>query len=129
MLVRTVDHQDTTPVSAQIHWQITTWIVSVTGNTPPTRSNPPVNRPPPTFMTPMTSSLYVSTQTLILLQMARATVNEFQSTLNVRLILDSGSQSTYVTTFIQGTLCLKTLCTETMVIKIWFWEGGKQTGK
>ena len=40
--------------------------------------------------------------------------------LNARVILDSGSQRTYVTTFIQGTMRLKTLCTETMVI-----EGGK----
>ena len=59
MLVRTVNHQSivaiakegTTPVSAPnplANHDLRRYSLPLAGNTPPVRSNPPVNRPPPT---------------------------------------------------------------------------------
>ena len=75
-----------------------------------------------TAHTPMTSSMFVDSHTPILLQTARATVCDATQqcdapTLDVRAILDTGSQGSYVTARVREALGARTIHSETMIIK------------
>ena len=81
--------------------------------TRPDTRTPPSNRDP-------THSMYTDANTSILLQTARAIVynpNQPHLTTEVRLILDSGSQRSYVTYKLKHTLALEPLYIENMLIK------------
>ena len=66
------------------------------------------------------TNLFVSSKTPVLLQTAQATITQGDATVNstkVRVILDSGSQRSYITNRVRNQLNLPTEKTETMVIK------------
>ena len=66
------------------------------------------------------TNLFVSSKTPVLLQMAQVTITQGDATVNsakVRVILDSGSQRSYITNRVRNQLNLPTEKTETMVIK------------
>lgn len=72
--------------------------------------------------TPSTSAMYVNSHTPILLQTAKvvvcdATHLEPTSSLEVRAILDPGSQRSYVTTHVREKLSLRRIRSESMIIK------------
>lgn len=71
----------------------------------------------------------VNSQTSILLQTARIQIGNpstEQPSMEARLILDSGSQRTYVTKQVQETLSLKPIRTETVIIKTFRSKQGNQ---
>ena len=66
------------------------------------------------------TNLFVSCKTPVLLQTAQATITQSDATVNsvkVRVILDSGSQRSYITNRVRNQLDLPTERTDTMVIK------------
>ena len=116
-----------------------TSICSVSGNgdTPPTASpmRPPGSsaRPPSagTLHVPTTSSMYVNSHTPVLLQTAKATVGDAAQqgttpTMEVRVILDTGSQRSYATTRVQEVLGAEKMYSETMIINTFGAERGER---
>ena len=86
---------------------------STSTTTRPDTRTPSSNRDP-------THSMYTNANTSILLQTARAIVynpNQPHLTTEVRLILDSGSQRSYVTDKLKHTLALEPIYAENMLIK------------
>ena len=78
----------------------------------------PMHTPAPSSTT--VTYTCVNSQTTILLQTARIQIGNpstEQPSMEARLILDSGSQRTYVTKQVQKTLSLKPIRTETVIIK------------
>ena len=74
--------------------------------------------------------MYISTKTPVLLQTARTTVcgpSASTAMENVRMILDGGSQRSYITGQLREQLALPTLQTETLMIKPFGSEGGRIT--
>lgn len=99
---------------------------------PTQHSSPPADPPlmpgkqgtppeqPPDLTTVRTTTNYVDTATSILLQTARARAwrtDEPANTMNVRLILDSGSQRSYVTSRVKNNLNLPCIGSESLMIK------------
>ena len=75
-------------------------------------------------------AMYISTKTPVLLQTARTTVcgpSASTAMENVRMILDGGSQRSYITGQLREQLALPTLQTETLMIKPFGSEGGRIT--
>ena len=78
-----------------------------------------------------TSLMYVNSQTPILLQTAKAILSNPSQllplpTLEVRAILNSGSQRSYVTTRVHEMLSLKKIWSDTMIIKTFGTENGER---
>ena len=85
--------------------------------TPPTTTQT-TSTPTPNASSTTIAYTCVDTQTPVLLQTARATIGNpsTDQSSEVRLILDCGSQRTYITKQVQETLSLKALRTETVMI-------------
>ena len=86
--------------------------------TPPTTTQTTSTPTPPTAPSTTIAYTCVDTQTPVLLQTARARIGNpsTDQSSEVRLILDCGSQRTYITKQVQETLSLKALRTETVMI-------------
>ena len=110
--------------------------VSSNGDTPPMTSpmRPPGSSARPSTVTPhvpTTSSMYVNSHTPVLLQTAKVTVRDAAQqgttpTMEVRAILDTGSQRSYATTRVQEVLGAKKMYSEAMIIKTFGAERGER---
>ena len=90
-----------------------TAVTTSTQPNPPTTQNMRASQPP-------VLSMYVATRTPVLLQTAKAQVfrqDRPSSTVNTRIIFDSGSQRSYIVSRIRDLLALPTEITERVLIK------------